>query len=203
MNGKIVALIGVANKELDYDDYDVKNLTLLMGIGLKNVAHFEVEKKFADSEKRFRGTFDQASVGICYLSIEGKFLRVNQKTCDIIGYSRDELLEITFRDIMYPDDMRNNWSLPKKLEDSTLKNWSFEQRYLRKDGAIVWANVTVSLVTDIEGQHLYLVAAQDITDRKQAEEKLKVKHKLYCKLRWIIVKRVSLLRMLLMEKCDI
>jgi len=172
VNGKIIALIGVGNKETDYHDYDVKNLTLLMGIGLKNLVHFETEKKYVESEKRFRGTFDQAAVGICYVSLEGKFLRANQKTCDTLGYSNSELLELTYMDITYHEDSHDYRIADAQLYGEYFNSRSFEKRYIKKDGTIMWADVTVSVVNDASGQRLFFITAQDITNRKQAEQTL-------------------------------
>ena len=170
VNGKIIALLGVGNKEVTYHEYDVKNLVLLLGIGLKNLAHVENVKKVAESEKRFRGTFDQAAVAICYAGEGGNFLKVNKKACDILGYSNDEMLRLNFMDITYHEDLHDYDFLKKKLLEGQTNSLSYEKRYVKKDGTIVWLDIALSLVNDVGGKWLYFITAQDSTERKQAEQ---------------------------------
>jgi PAS domain S-box-containing protein len=173
VNGNIVALLGVANKESEYDEYDVKNLTLLIELGFKNYARSAAEQKFIESEKRFRDTFEQVAVGICHLSVDGRFVRVNQKCCDIIGYTRDELLELSFKEITHPEDLPVDLEAPSTFLRGVIRHKSFEKRYIKKDGSTVWVNLTVSMVSEIESQNLYFIAViQDITERKAAENAL-------------------------------
>lgn len=172
INGRIIALIGVANKEKEYDDYDIRNLTLLIGLGLKKNAHHEAVKNYAESENRFKGTFEQAGVGICYVSLTGDFLKVNQKLCDTIGFSNDELLKRNIKQLTCSEDLFNDLKLVKDVLNGSSKSTSYERRYVKPDRSIVWIYITLSLVKDNEGQDVYLFTSQDITDRKQAEDKL-------------------------------
>lgn len=172
VDDKIIALLGVANKEQEYDEYDIRNLTLLLGLGLKKSAHYEVVKNYAESESRFTGTFEQAGVGICYLSVEGEFLKVNQKLCEIIGFSRDELLKKNIKDIIYTEDLFQDLKIVKEVLNGSLKSKSYERRYVKPDHSVVWIYITMSLVEELGGQEVYLFTGQDITGHKQAEEEL-------------------------------
>jgi len=126
-----------------------------------------------ESEQLFRTTFEQAAVGIAHVSPEGRFLRVNRKFCDIVGYSEDEILALTFQDITHPDDLEADLDFVRQVLNGEIETYSIEKRYYHKDGSIVWINLTVSLLFDREGNPKYFVSViRDISDRKQAEEAL-------------------------------
>jgi PAS domain S-box-containing protein len=131
------------------------------------------EEAQRESEQRFRATFDQAAVGIAHVAADGKWLRVNQKLCDIVGYTREELLRLTFQDITYPPDLDADLALAARVLCGEIENYSMEKRYIRKDGSLIWINLTVSLVRDIAGAPKYFIAViDDISARKHAEEQL-------------------------------
>ena len=123
------------------------------------------------SEERFRATFEQAAVGIAHVGFGGEWLRVNQKLCDIVGYTREELLERTFQDITHPDRIQDNLDLFVPLMTGEISTFSIEKRYFRKDGSIVWIDLTVSAACDGGGKPSYTIAViEDITERKRVEE---------------------------------
>ena len=123
------------------------------------------------SEERFRATFEQAAVGIAHVGFGGEWLRVNQKLCDIVGYTREELLERTFQDITHPDDLQDNLDLFVPLMTGEISTFSVEKRYLRKDGSIVWIDLTVSAAYDGRDKPSYTIAViEDINERKRVEE---------------------------------
>lgn len=127
------------------------------------------------SEKRFRATFEQAAVGIAHVSPEGHFLRINQKFCDIVGYSREEMQARTFQDITHPDDLDIDVKKKKQLLSGEIDTYAMEKRYVCKNGELVWVHLTDSLVRNEAGQPQWFVAiVKDISERKQAEEDLRV-----------------------------
>ena len=132
------------------------------------------EEALRESEERFRATFEQAAVGISHNALDGRWLRVNQKLCEIIGYSREELLLKTFQDITHPDDLEADLEQVHQLLVGNIETYSMEKRYIKKDGSIVWINLTVSLVRERWGEAKYFIAViEDITERKRAEEALR------------------------------
>jgi PAS domain S-box-containing protein len=143
------------------------------------IAQDITERKLADealqeSEERFRATFEQAAVGMEYVSKDGRFLRVNQKFCDITGYSPEELVKLTIRDITYKPDVADEILLIERLLDGELTTFSREKRYVRKDGEIVWVNLTVTPIFK-NGKLEYLVGVtEDISERKRAEKDLRL-----------------------------
>ena len=113
------------------------------------------------------------AVGICHADNNGKFIRVNQKFCDILGYSREELLELTFHEITYPADLESDLHQVRNLLSGKVKNFSMEKRYLCKDGSVIWVEITVSFVRQINGEPDYFLGViNDISQRKQAQTQL-------------------------------
>ncbi|MEG4275456.1 MULTISPECIES: PAS domain S-box protein [unclassified Microcoleus] len=133
------------------------------------------EIALAQSAQRFRATFEQAAVGMVQKTVEGKFLLVNQKLCEILGYSRQELVEKRFQEITWPGDLASELELLRQLLAAEVENYSLEKRYIRKDGELVWANLTVSLLREQNGTQFLMGVVEDIRERKQAEESLRLR----------------------------
>jgi PAS domain S-box-containing protein len=133
------------------------------------------EEALKASEDRFRYTFDNSAVGIAHNDLEGRWLRVNQKFCEMIGYSREELLQKSFYDISLPDELVVEADQHARLVQGRQSSYSLEKHVRRKDGTIRWMNVTVTLQRDCDGVPAYTMAiAQDISERKKAEEALQL-----------------------------
>jgi len=135
----------------------------------------QVEQALVDSEARFRALFEQAGVGVVEIDgLTGRFIRANGKFCELVGYSEDELLAMTFRDVTHPDDLERNVSQVKALVQGELPMFSVEKRFLRKDGSAVWAALTARPL-DLPGAALHHLVSviEDISGRKQAEESLR------------------------------
>jgi len=132
----------------------------------------QAEAAVKESEERFRATFDQAAVGIVHTSLDGHYLKVNTKFCEILGYTEDELLGRAAIDFTHPDDQAGGEGHRRLLWERKLDKFSGEKRYVRKDGSVIWTNRTVSLARDPDGQPMYFIRViEDITDRKEAEER--------------------------------
>lgn len=126
------------------------------------------------SEERFRATFDQAAVGIAHVSAAGRFLRLNDRFCDIVGYERDEMLAGNFESITHPDDLDADLGHVRRLLRGESRTYSMEKRCLRKDGETVWVNLTVSLLRGEAGDpRWFLAVVEDIGARKEAEAQLR------------------------------
>jgi PAS domain S-box-containing protein len=127
------------------------------------------------SEELFRHTFEYTPVGFAHVAPNGRFMRVNRKFCEIIGYSSEELLQLTFHDITEPTDLAEDVASVDRLLKDEIQEYTLEKRYIHKQGHHVWIGLTVSLVREIapEGQlgapSYFLSAVQDITHRKQLE----------------------------------
>jgi len=127
-----------------------------------------------DSEARFRAIFENAAVGIARVAPDGRWLEVNQRLCDIIGYNREELMTKTFADITHQDDLEQDLGALRRMLAGEVETYFREKRYYRKDGSVVWVNLTVSLVRKPDGAPDYFISLiEDISARKLAEEKLR------------------------------
>ena len=132
-----------------------------------------IEEELRESEQKFRATFEQAAVGIAHVGMDGRWLRVNQKLCDIVGYTREELLSKTFQEITHPDDIDRQTEYTGQLWSGEIQNYSLEKRYIRKDKSIVWIDLTVSIKRSSNGTPKYAIAVvQVINDRKIAQAEL-------------------------------
>ncbi|GMV60284.1 MAG: hypothetical protein AMXMBFR72_33750 [Betaproteobacteria bacterium] len=130
----------------------------------------------AASEQRLRATFEQAAVGVARIAPDGRWLDANPRLCQILGYSREELLGLRFQDITYPDDLERDREHMRRMLAGEDAPHSHEKRYVRKSGETVWVNRTASLVRTADGAPDYfVVVVEDISERKRAEEAL---HKL-------------------------
>ncbi|HEY1495310.1 MAG TPA: PAS domain S-box protein [Candidatus Solibacter sp.] len=131
------------------------------------------EVALQDSEERFRATFFQAAVGITQAELTGRFQLVNDRFCEILGYSREELLDKTFLEITHPDDREACGHYIHQLTTGEIPSCTTEKRYLHKSGATVWARVNVSLVRDQNHAAQYFIGVvEDITRWIQATRAL-------------------------------
>ena len=127
-----------------------------------------------ENERHFRATFEQAAVGMAEVGLDGRWLRVNDRLCQIVGYARDELLARTFQDITHPADLTSDLALLRQLLDGEVPTYTMEKRCLRGNGSLIWVNLTVSLVRDAAGSPLYFITVvEDISARKAAEQALR------------------------------
>jgi PAS domain S-box-containing protein len=127
-----------------------------------------------NSEARFRAIFENAAVGIARVGSDGRWLEVNQRLCDVLGYSREELMTKTFADITHPNDLDQDVESLQRMLAGEIDTYSMEKRYFRKDGSVVWVDLTVSMTRKADGSPDYFISIiEDITSRRQAEEKLR------------------------------
>ncbi|WP_254568525.1 PAS domain S-box protein [Oscillatoria sp. HE19RPO] len=126
----------------------------------------QAEQALKESEARFRTTFEQAAVGVAHVDFEGRFIRINQRFCDIAGYSKPEMLALTFQEITHAEDLDVDWELAQQVKREQITHYSIEKRYIRQDKTWIWVNLTVAMEQD--GSY-WISVIEDITDRKEAE----------------------------------
>lgn len=142
-------------------------------VGIDITDRKAAEEAVRRSEERFRGIFMQTLAGIAETDLTGRFVQVNQRFCEILGRSADELYGLQMQDVTHPDDLTRNLSLfVQAVTHGT--PFTIEKRYVRPDASVVWVSNSVSLVRDQEGQPKHIVAASlDITSNKRAEHALR------------------------------
>lgn len=133
-------------------------------------ARKRIEENLRESEQRFRTTFEQAAVGIAHVDLQGQFLRVNDKLCEITGYAREDLLKRKYADLTAPEGQLESEQARRAMLDGTQKSYTAEKRYLRRDGGLIWVNIIVTPVRDASGEAKYFMTViGDITERKELE----------------------------------
>ena len=133
-----------------------------------------VEAALQESEERFRAIFYQAAVGIAETSVKGEWLLLNDRYCEILGYTQAELRGKSFWDIVHPDDREVSLAARRQLLAGEIPSWSREKRYIRKDGATIWARVFVSLVRQQNNlPQCFIFVVEDVTEKIKAEHALR------------------------------
>jgi PAS domain S-box-containing protein len=137
-------------------------------------ARRRAEEALRESEERLRATFDQAAVGILVADLNSQqFLEANQKFCDMLGYTLDELRRLTLKQITYAEDIPEMRAKTDALAVRQVPHCTFEHRYIRRSGSPVWGRTTLTLLTEGSGEAKQFIGIiEDITARKEAEQAL-------------------------------
>jgi PAS domain S-box-containing protein len=115
-------------------------------------------------------TFEQAAIGIAHLTLDEDWISVNQRYCEITGYSREEILKLKVEQLTHPEDVPASLEFIRRIRSGELPEYKMEKRYVRKDGSVIWVHLTVSIVRSATGDPLYLVGfIEDITQRRDAQ----------------------------------
>jgi len=149
-------------------------------IGLHGVARDITDRKrmedaIKQSEQRYRGVFNNAAVGIMLVTESGRFMQGNSSLHDMLGYTEEELKMMSIFDITFPEDIQISKEKLDDMKQSDLSDYRLEKRYVRKDGALLWVDLSVSSIRDSEGRHIASIGViSNITERKREEEALKL-----------------------------
>jgi two-component system, cell cycle sensor histidine kinase and response regulator CckA len=140
----------------------------------------QAEEALRESEDRFRKIFEEANIGIVIVSPSFAFEKVNSAFCRMMGYSAEELSTMKFADITHPDHLMKDIENVKKVAQGEIPFYQTEKRYIHKTGKVIWGDLFVSSIRDEQGVLRYFLSmVQDITERKQAEEALRVSEEKY------------------------
>lgn len=131
------------------------------------------------SHQQLEATFEHSATGMAHSEINGRWIRINQTYCDLVGYSHEEMMGMTFLDITHPEDLHQDLGLLRRLLAREIPHYQMEKRYLHRDGRVVWVHLTLSLVRQPDGSPDYLIAVvKDIGERKKTEEALRTSEQL-------------------------
>jgi len=157
-----------------WPDVLARRLQLAAQLFTNALAKRRADQALQESEELNRATFDQAAVGIAHVGTDGRWLRVNDRLCAILGYPREELLPLTFQDIAHPEDLETYLNQVRQVLSGEIETYSKENRCFRKDRSLVWVNLTVSIVRTAAGNPRHLIyVVEDITVRKRDEATLR------------------------------
>ncbi|HEX2199975.1 MAG TPA: PAS domain S-box protein, partial [Burkholderiales bacterium] len=171
IDGSVVGVLGFDCRKIRPPDEAL--LEALTAIGTQLALYLRragTEAALRHSEERFRRTFELAGSGVAHLGLDRRFLRVNRKLCDILGYPESELIDRSVLEVSHPMDVERTNAQRDRLYAGEIDSVSMEKRYRRKDGRVVWAALTLALERDADGKPQYEIAVfDDITARKAAE----------------------------------
>lgn len=133
----------------------------------------DAEAAMRRSEEQLSSVFENASIGMALVAPDGRWLKVNRALCDLVGYSPEELAALSFQDITHPDDLPADNEFVRQMLAGEIQTYQMEKRYCHKLKHVIWAQLSVSLVRDAQGQPLHFIAQiQDITERKKSDQAL-------------------------------
>jgi PAS domain S-box-containing protein len=129
----------------------------------------KLEDELRESEEHFKEAFEHSPVGMALVDIRGSYIEVNEKLCEILGYSNQEIKTLTFQEITYYEDLMIDLEYKKSLDLGEISNFSSEKRFIQKNKSIVWTHISVSMVKNSKNETYYIVQMIDITKRKKIE----------------------------------
>ncbi|HVZ32733.1 MAG TPA: EAL domain-containing protein, partial [Polyangiaceae bacterium] len=143
-----------------------------MQIGVASAKAVTLEQ-LRESEERYASTVELAAIGISHVGRDGRFLHVNAQLCDMLGYTREQLLQLDIRQISYPDDAHKTDDARARLHRGEIPSLKVEKRYVRKDGTTIWVRITAAVRRGEDGSPLYDISVvEDISNRKRAEDRV-------------------------------
>jgi diguanylate cyclase (GGDEF)-like protein/PAS domain S-box-containing protein len=129
--------------------------------------------RLRDSEERYANMVELAAIGISHVDLDGRFVHVNRRLCDMLGYTRDELLQLSVRQVSHPEDILATEKNMQRLSRGEIDSFTAEKRYLRKNGTPIWVHLTVASRRSVDGRRLHDISIiEDITERKEAQSRV-------------------------------
>lgn len=169
----ITGLLGIENSWIEISINPIIDNQEITGLACysRNITRQKsLQDSLSQSEERFRASFQYSAVGLAIVSLDGKFITVNESLCQISGYTEEELKQLSFQDITHPDDLESDIKSMKELLIGKRETYKIEKRYIHKAKHVIWIQLAVSLVRHKYGEPLHFVSQiQDITQRKRDE----------------------------------
>ncbi|MGZ4393723.1 MAG: PAS domain S-box protein, partial [Gaiellaceae bacterium] len=176
----VLQIVGTRTNMFVNDDLrTVELLSVVLSAAMSHASEFEAKRSQVDALARLRTIFEGASIGITHVDTEGRVLDANPAFEELIGYSTAELRELPPGKITHPDDWASHAVLHNELMAGTRDSYRYEKRYVRKDGELVWCQLTAVLERDPDGRPSVVTSMiEDISERKEAEDQLRQSQKM-------------------------
>ena len=140
----------------------------------------QTKQKAEESEAKFKGIFNHANIGIATATMNGTISNVNKEFKNLLGYSEQELLKMTFKDFTHPEDLDKENELIHQLLTGEIDNYRIEKRYIHKKGGVIWVDLSIAVMKDDKGDFvLFIGMVRDITEQKKAEQEIKYRESLF------------------------
>lgn len=172
---QIIGILILGNKEDYYTNNDARSIKSLMEEVYRVIILKENEMIALINREKFQLTFEKAPVGICFLSLKGDFINVNNKFCAILGYSEEEIIHLNYSDITFEEDLKENKRLFDLLIKDKIRDFFYEKRYIKKGGTIIWVKITSTKVHEAISKEIYIISVvEEITESKLNQQRLKL-----------------------------
>jgi PAS domain S-box-containing protein len=173
-DGKLIGkLVAYFNAPHSFSDNDIRVATTIARQVMQAIQHKQDEEALRESEARMRATVEQATAGMARSDVEGRIIFANQRLCEMLGYKRSEVVGKSLVELTHPDDAQENMRRFAEMVHGG-KPYEIEKRYIRRDGSILWADVSASAVPGLDGKTLSTIfVIVDVTARKKAEAALR------------------------------
>ncbi len=143
----------------------------LLGIVTDISERKQAERDLQKSEEKFRLAFYNSPIGMALCNMDGSIIQTNPVYCRMLGYTETELKKVTFKDVTHPEDLEKQMPYYEKCVQGEIDNYQLDKRYIKKDGEIIWVDMTVAITKDKAGQPRHaLIMVKDITEVRMAEE---------------------------------
>jgi len=171
---RVVGVLDFNAPDIPEPDEQLLDLMHALGAQIGNFyARAVMLDRLRESEERYSTLVELAAIGISHVDLDGRFVHVNRQLCDMLGYTREELLQLNVRDISHPDDRHATDKDRARLHAGEIDFFKAEKRYLRKDGSPVWVHLTVRARRGADGHRVHDISiVEDITDRREAQSRI-------------------------------
>jgi diguanylate cyclase (GGDEF)-like protein/PAS domain S-box-containing protein len=174
IGSRVVGILSMSSATIRQPDDRLLGTLRMIGSQIGQfLQRIEAQAALSESESRFRQTYELAASGIAHIGIDGRFLRVNRKVCEILGYPEEALIGRSVKEISHPEDRDVTDAERARVHGGEVESARFEKRYIRSDGRVVWVGLTVALARNGQGVPQYEISImEDISERKATESAL-------------------------------